>query len=229
MNIKKKQIAASMMCSDLAHLRDTLTIFEEQHIDYLHIDVMDGVFVPNLGLGVDYIRCLRDVTSIPLDLHLMIREPEYKLSWLDIKKTDIVSLHYESTGQIQRALDVLKSYGCKCFIAINPGTPIYSIEEVLDDIDGINMLMVNPGFAGQKMVPSTMRKMEKMSIYLRDINKEHLEIEVDGNITLEKAGILSRQGANIFVAGTSCLFNGKLDNYQDSIIKIRNAIQLQEN
>lgn len=229
MKMKKKQISASMMCSDLAHLKETLAIFEKQKIDYLHIDVMDGIFVPNLGLGVDYIRCLRDVTDIPLDLHLMIREPEYKLSWLDIKNTDIVSLHYESTGQIQRALDVLKTYACKCFIAINPGTPIYSIEEVLDDIDGINMLMVNPGFSGQKMVPSTMRKMEKMSNYLHEIHKEQLEIEVDGNITLDKARVLSRQGANIFVAGTSCLFNGHLDDYQDNIGKIRNAIQKLEN
>ncbi len=212
------------MCSDLAHLKETLAIFEKNKIDYLHIDVMDGIFVPNLGLGVDYIRCLRDVTDIPLDLHLMIREPEYKLSWLDIKETDIVSLHYESTGQIQRALDVLEPYGCKSFIAINPGTPIYSIEEVLDDIDGINMLMVNPGFAGQKMVPSTMRKMEKMHKYLLEIGKEDLEIEVDGNITLEKAGILSGYGANLFVAGTSCLFHGSLEGYDESIRLIRDTI-----
>ena len=212
------------MCSDLAHLKETLAIFEKNKIDYLHIDVMDGVFVPNLGLGVDYIRCLRDVTDIPLDLHLMIREPEYKLSWLDIKQTDIVSLHYESTGQIQRALDVLEPYGCKSFIAINPGTPIYSIEEVLDDIDGINMLMVNPGFAGQKMVPSTMRKMEKMHKYLQEIGKENLEIEVDGNITLEKAQILSGYGANLFVAGTSCLFQGPLEGYDESIRLLKEAI-----
>ena len=212
------------MCSDLAHLKETLAIFEKEKIDYLHIDVMDGVFVPNLGLGVDYIRCLRDVTEIPLDLHLMIREPEYKLSWLDIKETDIVSMHYESTGQIQRALDVLEGYGCKRFIAINPGTPIYSIEEVLDDIDGINMLMVNPGFAGQKMVPSTMRKMEKMHKYLNEIGKENIEIEVDGNITLEKAETLSGFGANLFVAGTSCLFRGTLDDYPESIQNLRKAI-----
>lgn len=222
--MKQKKISASMMCSDLAHLKETLSIFEEYGIDYLHIDVMDGIFVPNLGLGVDYIRCLRDVTNIPLDIHLMIREPEYKLSWLGIKETDIVSVHYESTGQIQRALDVLRKYGCKSFIAINPGTPIYSIEEVIDDIDGINMLMVNPGFAGQKMVPSTMRKMEKMHRFLGEIGKESAEIEVDGNITLEKAEILSGYGASIFVAGTSCLFQGGLEGYPEKIRKLKGAV-----
>lgn len=213
-----------MMCADLAHLKETLKIFEENQVDYLHIDVMDGVFVPNLGLGVDYIRCLRDVTDIPLDLHLMIREPEYKLSWFGIRENDIVSLHYESTEQIQRAIDNLKKYDCKSFVAINPGTTIYSIEEVIEDIDGINLLMVNPGFAGQKMVPSTMRKMEKMAAYLKELDMQNIEIEVDGNITLEKAGTLSRYGADIFVAGTSCLLDGQLEQYGERIRKIRNQI-----
>ena len=212
------------MCSDLAHLKETLKIFEENQVDYLHIDVMDGVFVPNLGLGVDYIRCLRDVTDIPLDLHLMIREPEYKLSWFGIQNTDIVTLHYESTEQIQRAIDNLKKYDCKCFVAINPGTPIYSIEEVIEDIDGINMLMVNPGFAGQKMVASTMKKMEKMAAYLKELDKPNIEIEVDGNITLEKAGILSGYGANIFVAGTSCLFTGSLDQYEENLKALKQVL-----
>lgn len=225
MSMKTKKISASMMCSDLAHLKETLSIFEEEKVDYLHIDVMDGVFVPNLGLGVDYIRCLREVTNIPLDLHLMIREPEYKLSWFGITKSDIVTLHCESTEQIQRAIDLLKKYNSKCFVAINPGTPIYSIEEVIEDIDGINMLMVNPGFAGQKMVPSTVHKMERMAGYLQELGKEDIEIEVDGNITLEKAELLSGYGANLFVAGTSCLFTGSIEQYKDSLAALKRAIQ----
>ena len=124
--------------------------------------MMDGDFVPNFGLGVDYIRSLRELTKIPFDLHLMIRNPEYKLNWIGIKESDIVSIHYESTFQVQRALDWLQPFGCKRFLAINPATPINSLEEVLDYIDGVNILMVNPGFAGQKMVPSTIRKVEKI-------------------------------------------------------------------
>ena len=166
--MRKSEISASMMCSDLVNLKQTIHIFEEQKIEYLHIDVMDGEFVPNIGLGVDYIKSLRKLTSIPLDLHLMIREPEYKLSWIGIEKTDIVSVHYESTYQVQRMLDRLNSFGCKKFLAINPATPIWVLEEVLDYIDGINLLMVNPGFAGQRIVTSTIKKAEKLQHFLKE-------------------------------------------------------------
>lgn len=205
--MRKSEISASMMCSDLVNLKQTIHIFEEQKIEYLHIDVMDGEFVPNIGLGVDYIKSLRKLTSIPLDLHLMIREPEYKLSWIGIEKTDIVSVHYESTYQVQRMLDRLNSFGCKKFLAINPATPIWVLEEVLDYIDGINLLMVNPGFAGQRIVTSTIKKAEKLQHFLQERNKGNIILQVDGNITPEHGLILKKYGASIFVAGTSSLFN----------------------
>ena len=110
-------------------------------------------------------------------------------------------------------------------MAINPGTPIYSIEEVIEDIDGINMLMVNPGFAGQKMVQSTMHKMEKMASYLQELGKQDIEIEVDGNITREKAEILSGYGADIFVAGTSSLFMGDLTQYEANLAALRSVLK----
>ena len=161
-SMQKSEISASLMCSDLVDLKDTIRIFEEEGIERLHIDMMDGTFVPNFGLGVDYVRGLRKLTKIPLDLHLMIKDPEYKFSWIGILPTDIVSIHYESTFQVQRALDYLQPFGCKRFLAINPATPVSALEEVLDYIDGINLLMVNPGFAGQKIVPSTLRKAQKV-------------------------------------------------------------------
>ena len=105
--MRKSQISASMMCSNLVDLQATIDVFEKEKVEYLHIDVMDGEFVPNFGLGVDYIRGLRELTSIPLDLHLMIKDPEYKLPWIGIYKEDIVTIHYESTFQVQRALDYL--------------------------------------------------------------------------------------------------------------------------
>ena len=220
----KKEISASMMCSDLLDLKETIEIFERNNVEHLHIDVMDGIFVPNFGLGVDYIRGLRDLTSIPLDLHLMITDPEYKLDRLGIKPTDMVSIHYESTSQIQRALDYLKEYGCECFIAINPATPVRQIEEMLDFIDGINLLMVNPGFAGQKMVSSTIKKAEKLRDFLIEMGKTELKVEVDGNITPEYAGILSEFGADIFVAGTSSIFRGDLSSYDDNIKLLRSKM-----
>lgn len=224
--LDKKEITASMMCSDLLDLKETIEIFEENKIEHLHIDVMDGIFVPNFGLGVDYIRGLRDLTTIPLDLHLMITDPEYKLDRIGIRPTDIVSIHYESTFQIQRAIDRLKRYDCKCFIAINPATPVYQIEELLDFIDGINLLMVNPGFAGQKMVPSTMKKAEKLMSFLGEMNKTDIEVEVDGNITPENAEKLSRLGANIFVGGTSAIFKGDISRYSENIKVLRDRINV---
>ena len=219
------KISASMMCANLVDLRETICVFEEEKVEYLHIDVMDGEFVPNFGLGVDYIRGLRELTSIPLDLHLMIKNPEYKLQWIGIKETDIVSIHYESTYQVQRALDWLAPYGCKRYLAINPATPIYVLEEVLDYIDGINLLMVNPGFSGQKIVPSTLRKAEKLQKLLDEYGKENIILEVDGNITPENGHKLREIGASIFVCGMSSIFKGGIGCYKDNIGRFRDAIR----
>ena len=221
---KTSEISASMMCSDLIDLKETIKVFEEEGIEHLHIDMMDGNFVPNFGLGVDYVRGLRKLTSIPLDLHLMIKDPEYKLQWIGIQKTDIVSIHYESSFQVQRVLDWLVPFGCKRFLAINPATPVNSLEEVLDYIDGINLLMVNPGFAGQKIVPSTMRKAQKVVELLKREHREDITIEVDGNITPENASKLKGIGANIFVAGTSAIFKGNVAEFKQNIKSFRQAI-----
>ena len=218
-------ISASMMCADLVHLKETLQIFEQEKVEYLHIDMMDGTFVPNFGLGVDYIRGLRCLTDIPLDLHLMIKDPEYKLQWIGIMPTDIVSIHYESTYQVQRALDWLKPFGCKCFLAINPATPVGVLEEVLDYIDGINLLMVNPGFAGQKIIPSTLRKAQKVMDLLHREHHEDIILEVDGNITPEHGHTLRQTGASIFVGGTSSIFTGPVDGYADNIRCLRRNIE----
>lgn len=223
--MRKSEISASMMCSNLIDLKETIKIFEEEKIEYLHIDVMDGEFVPNFGLGVDYIKNLRELTDIPLDIHLMIARPEYKFRWVGINPTDIVSIHYESTTQIQRALDWLGEFGCKKFLAINPATPIYSIEEVLDYIDGINLLMVNPGFAGQRIVSSTLKKAKRIREFLIKNDKEGIILEVDGNITPEHGRTLRQCGASIFVAGTSSLFRGEINEFRKNIIEFREAIK----
>ena len=223
--MQKSEISASLMCSDLVDLKETIRIFEVEGIERLHIDMMDGTFVPNFGLGVDYVRGLRKLTKIPLDLHLMIKDPAYKFSWIGILPTDIVSIHYESTFQVQRALDYLQPFGCKRFLAINPATPVSALEEVLDYIDGINLLMVNPGFAGQKIVPSTLRKAQKVVDSLKREGHEDIIIEVDGNITPENGKILREIGASMFVAGTSAIFKGDLNKYSDNIKLFREYIK----
>lgn len=221
----RSEISASMMCTNLIDLKETVKIFEEENIEWLHIDMMDGTFVPNFGLGVDYIRGLRELTDIPLDLHLMIKDPEYKFQWIGIQPTDSVSIHYESTFQVQRALDYLEPFGCKRFLAINPATPVSALEEVLEYIDGINLLMVNPGFAGQKIVPSTMRKAQKVADLLKRECRQDIILEVDGNITPENGNKLRAMGASRFVAGTSAIFKGELNLYKDNIELFRNNIE----
>lgn len=220
----KKCISASMMCSNLKNLEQTIEIFEQKNVNYLHIDVMDGSFVPNLGLGVDYIRSLREITSIPFDIHIMAEKPEEKLEWLGLRQGDIVSIHYESTPHIQKALGKAKKYNCMVFLAINPGTPIYSVEELLNDIDGINMLMVNPGFAGQKIIPHCIDKTRRMKKYIDELGYSEKIIEVDGNINFENAKKLSECGANIFVAGTSSIFTGDITELESGIEKLRGFI-----
>ena len=218
------KVSPSLLAANFANLEAEMEWFNQSKADWLHLDVMDGEFVPNFGLGVDYIRGLRDLTNIPLDLHLMVMHPEYKFNWLGIRKTDIVSIHYESTFQVQRAIDWLKPFGCKVFLAINPATPIYSIEEVLDFIDGINVLMVNPGFAGQKIVPSTINKVERLVAFLKERGKEDLIIEVDGNISPENGHKLKKIGASMFVCGKSSIFIGQPSEYSKNIDNFRNAI-----
>ncbi len=223
--MRNSEISASMMCANLIDLKETISIFEQEKVEYLHIDIMDGEFVPNFGLGVDYIRGLRELTDIPLDLHLMIKDPEYKLQWIGIKETDIVSIHYESTHQVQRALDWLAPFKCKRFLSINPATPIYVLEEVLDYIDGINLLMVNPGFAGQKIVPSTLKKAEKLQSFLAEHGHKDIIVEADGNITPENGAKLRKFGVSIFVCGTSSIFNGEKEKYRDNIKNFRDRIE----
>lgn len=218
------KISASMMCSDLIHLKENISVFEHAGVDYLHIDIMDGEFVPNFGLGVDYLRGLRELTTIPMDIHLMVNRPEDKLGWLDIQPEDRVHIHYESTKHVQRTVERTRRYGCKVMLAINPATPIYSVEEMLDYIDGVTVLTVNPGFAGQRIVHSCIKKTEKLSSFLSELNYDWLDIEVDGNISFENAKILRGYGANLFVAGTSSIFPQQGIVSEEKVALLKKAI-----
>lgn len=222
---KTGKISASMMCTKLTNLTEVIRILEEEQVEYLHIDVMDGVFVPNLGLGVDYIRGLRELTQIPLELHLMIDRPEDKLSWFHIQENDRVIIHFESTVQLQRALEKARSWHCKVILAISPATPIYLVEEVLSYIDGITVLTVNPGFAGQKIVRSCIDKTRRLHEFLETAGFGQLEIEVDGNISCENAAVLRGYGAELFVAGTSSIFSGDDRPMEEKIRCLRAAIR----
>ncbi len=203
----KCKISPSMMCADIMDLGSVVRTFEDKRIDYLHIDIMDGSFVPNFTLGTDYCDKLHRNTSIPLDIHLMIENPETKLEFFPIKKGDYVSVHIESTKHLQKAIAEIRSKGAKPMVALNPATPIYAIENILDDIDGVLVMTVNPGFAGQKLIKTTLKKIRKLRNYLDDNGYRDIEIEVDGNVSFENAFLMRQEGANIFVAGTSSIFS----------------------
>ncbi|MBE7049708.1 MAG: ribulose-phosphate 3-epimerase [Ruminococcaceae bacterium] len=201
------KISPSIMCVDFFELDRYIKTFEHENIDLLHIDIMDGSFVQNYTLGTDFIKAIKHKTNIALDIHLMINKPENKLNWFDFGENDYVSVHYESTPHIHRALNMIKERGAKPMVALNPGTPISVIENLLDDIDAILVMTVNPGFAGQKLVKSTLKKIKSLREYLDREGHENIEIEVDGNVSFENAKLMMESGANIFVAGTSSVFS----------------------
>lgn len=202
----KDKISPSMMCADITDIKSTLKIFENNKINYLHIDIMDGHFVPNFTLGTDYCRNIKNICSIPLDIHLMIEKPEDKLSWFDFREGDIVSVHAESTVHLQKTLVQIKAAKAKAFVALNPATPLSVLDYILDDIDGVTVMAVNPGFAGQKMIPSCLDKINMLRTILDSKGYSNIEIEVDGNVSFENAVKMKKAGANIFVAGTSSVF-----------------------
>ncbi|MGN1153870.1 MAG: ribulose-phosphate 3-epimerase, partial [Candidatus Gastranaerophilaceae bacterium] len=127
----ENKISASLMCADPFNLKDTIISLEKYKVDYLHIDIMDGKFVPNLGIGSDYIRSLRKHTSLPFDYHIMVKDPDDIINLLDIQPNDLVSVHYECSFQIQRTLENIKKFNCQVMIAINPATPLCTLEEIL--------------------------------------------------------------------------------------------------
>lgn len=217
------KISPSMMCADIAKLLPTLEAFKQCGIEYLHIDIMDGHFVPNFTLGTDYCREIKKLTDIPLDIHLMIERPEDKLGWFDFGKNDIVSVHYESTPHIQKALAEIRKRCCKAYVALNPATPICVLEDILDDIDGVLIMAVNPGFAGQKMIPSALDKIKRLREYLDQNGYSNINIEVDGNVSYENSVLMKQSGADIFVAGTSSIFNPNF-SLTDGIAKFRKVL-----
>lgn len=216
------KLSPSLMCVDFAKLESTLHTFEKNGIDYLHIDIMDGEFVPNYALGTNFCDQLRKLTSIPLDIHLMINRPDRKLDYFQFQPNEYVSVHWESTPHIHRTLSAIRAKGAKPMLAINPATPGDVIRYLLPDIDGILVMTVNPGFAGQPLVPATLEKIRDIRKMLEDRGYGDLDIEVDGNVSFENARRMREAGATLFVGGSSSIFS-PADTLEANIQKM-NAI-----
>ena len=202
----KKLLSASLMCADLMNLEKSVNELKNAGIDYLHLDIMDGSFVPNITLGFDLVNAIKEITDIPLDVHMMVNEPARFTNSMKLDENDILCIHYEADIHAQRTLSQIKEKGIKAGIAINPQTPTESLRYLTDYIDMALVMTVSPGFAGQKLFAGA----EKKTILTRELLNEwgcaDIPIEVDGNISPENGQKLSRCGADIFVLGTSSLF-----------------------
>lgn len=202
----KKYLSASIMCADLLNMEKSVRELEEAGIDYLHVDIMDGAFVPNITLGFDLINALKKITDIPLDVHLMVNEPSKLFDLMRLSENDILCIHNEAELHTARALEKIKSKGVKAGLAINPATPVEAFRYTADLIDMALVMTVNPGFAGQKIVPFAERKVRDTRELLDSLGHREILIEVDGNISPENGVKMSKAGADIFVLGTSALF-----------------------
>ena len=198
------------MCADIGALKETLGIFEKHGIDYLHVDVMDGVFVPNLMLGTDYCKRLRSLTSIPLDIHLMVAQPEPKIAWFDPKPGEFVSVHAESTKHLHRAVQTVKATGAKALAALNPATPLSAVEYVLEDVEGVLLMSVNPGYAGQTIIAESLRKIAELRALADSKGMKDFVIQVDGNISFDNTPKIIEAGADFLVLGSSSVFTKDL-------------------
>ena len=200
------QLAASIMCADLLNMQAALEEIKEAGIAYLHCDIMDNHFVPNLMLPMEFLNKLRPATDLPFDFHIMAENPESVIEKLVLKEGDFVSVHYESTVHLQKAITLIKEKGARPAVALNPATPLCVLEEILPQLDMVLIMSVNPGFAGQKIVESSFEKLQKLRALLKERGLERILIQVDGNCSFENVPKMYKAGADIFVVGTSSVF-----------------------
>jgi len=214
-NIK---ISPSILSADFSILGDEIKSLEKAGADLIHVDVMDGHFVPNITMGPPIIKMVRKCTKLPFDVHLMISPVEKYIKAFAEAGADIITIHPEATDNLKRAVSAIKSLGKKAGVSLNPKTPISALMDVINDIDLILIMSVNPGFAGQSFMAEVLPKVTELRKMIND-KKLKIDIEIDGGINFETAPLAVKAGANILVSGTT-IFSGSL---KDNIQKLRNC------
>jgi ribulose-phosphate 3-epimerase len=214
-NIK---ISPSILSADFSILGDEIKSLEQAGADLIHIDVMDGHFVPNITMGPPIIKMVRKCTKLPFDVHLMISPVEKYIKAFADAGSDIITIHPEATDNLKRTVSTIKSFGKKAGVSLNPKTPISALMDVINDIDLILIMSVNPGFAGQSFMSEVLPKVTELRKIIND-KKLKIDIEIDGGINFETAPLAVKAGANILVSGTT-IFSGSL---KDNIQKLRNC------
>ena len=222
--MRKGKLSVSMMCADLMNIEREVRELERNGVDYLHIDVMDAAFVPNLTFGPDFVNALRKITNIPLDIHLLMEHPRVIIRSMDIRENDIVTIHSECKDSIMENVAFVKQKGARFGLALNPDTTIEEVKKYLPYADVILLMLIVPGFAGSMMIHGMMEKVGSTRSFLDELGYNNIEISVDGSVSCERAKNMREMGASIFVGGTAGIFKkGKelsetITNFNLSII-----------
>jgi ribulose-phosphate 3-epimerase len=212
------ELAPSILSADFARLGEQVRSAGEGGGSVIHVDIMDGHFVPNLTLGPPVVRSLRQVTKLPLDFHLMIENPDQYIPDFADSGANWISVHFEACRHLNRTLHLIKSHGCRAGVVINPATPVDALSEVLDIVDYVLVMSVNPGFGGQKFIPGTLHKIRRLA-EIRSQRGLAYRIEVDGGIATDTVGSVVRAGAEILVAGNAVFGNGDPRQNAEALLK----------
>ncbi len=215
--MKKKIIAPSILSADFARLGEEVQEVKEAGADWLHVDVMDGMYVPNISIGPPVVKALNRVTDMPLDVHLMIQDPDRYLDDFIKAGSHYIMVHAEAAVHLQRTVSYIRQNGCKAGVSLNPATPLSHLEYVLPDVDMVLIMTVNPGFGGQGFIPQMMDKISDLRTILDTFDREIL-LQVDGGVKVDNIGEIAEAGADVFVAG-SAVFGSK--NYAETIAAMR--------
>ncbi len=211
------KIAPSILSADFTRLGEEINDVEKAGADYIHIDVMDGHFVPNITIGPMIVKAARRVTDLPLDVHLMISEPDYFIEDFAEAGASIITVHAEALNHLHRTIHLIRDKGVRPGVVLNPATPLGVVEYVLDQLDIVVLMTVNPGFEAQKFIPEVIPKIRRLRKMVNDLNLS-LEIEVDGGIDPENIGRVSLAGADVFVAGSAIYYS---KDYKETISLMR--------
>lgn len=196
------KIAPSILSADFSKLGEEIRDVERGGADYIHVDVMDGHFVPNITIGPLIVEAIRPVTKLPLDVHLMIENPDQYVEAFANAGADYITVHVEACRHLHRTIQNIKAQGVKAGVVLNPATPVDSIQHIIDDVDMVLLMSVNPGFGGQKFISSVLTKIKQVK-EMADAKGLQLEIEVDGGVNAETAKLCIEAGANVLVAGSA--------------------------
>ncbi len=222
-NTKPYKLAASLICADILDLKSEIRSLEKGGVDYLHFDVMDGSFVPRLGLHPEIISAIKSISKLPIDVHLMIDNPDFFIPELIKAGADIIVVHAESTKHLHRSIKLIRDGGAKAGVALNPGTSLSVLDYLLDDINLVMLMAINPGIVGHKLIP---RALDKISELKEKLEKyPNMIIEIDGGVTPESAPNMINRGANLLVCGTSIIFKPNVD-LSKKVKEVRKEINL---